>query len=338
MRYWIEPRKENGIWQLCWTENRVKRTKSIGTRDEIAAAQWFEQYKAELDRPAEEKPTVKDVLEFYLNDKSGLASAGRNLQCAQEINKRLGSIEVGRLHPRHARKYAQDRGIKPGAVIRELAILRAALQHAVKEQVITAAPFVPVPSIPKPRDRWLTRKEGARLLEECRQTPHLHLFVLLALHTAARSGAILDLKWTQVDWSRAQIDYGHGTGNKGRAVVPMTKLLIIELQDARQAATIDNVIEFNGKPVKSIKKAFKRACDRAGLEDVTPHDLRRTSATWAAENGVPMRKIARMLGHDDERTTEKVYSKHTPDYLKEFADAIEGDVKHEQKFKLTKDA
>lgn len=325
MRYWIEPRRSNGVWQLCWTENRVKRTRSLGVRDEAQAEQLFEQFKAELVRPDTEQPTVREIMEFYLQDRTHLAAANRNAQCAAEICKRLGGVHVDRLHPRHARQYVEERGISPGAVIRELAVLRAALGHAVKEQIIPAAPFVPMPPVPKSRDRWLTREEGARLLQECRQTPHLHLFVMLALHTAARSGAILGLQWDAVDWQAGRIDYGDGAGNKGRAVVPMTKALRIEMQEARQVATIAHVVEYDGKPVGSIKKAFKRACARAGLDDVTPHDLRRTSATWAAEAGVDMRKISKMLGHRDVRTTEAVYARFSPGYLNDFAQAIEGD-------------
>ena len=35
----------------------------------------------------------------------------------------------------------------------------------------------------------------------------------------------------------------------------------------------------------------------AKLEDFTPHDLRRTAATWAAKAGAPVEHIAKWLGH-----------------------------------------
>ena len=46
-----------------------------------------------------------------------------------------------------------------------------------------------------------------------------------------------------------------------------------------------------GRPVKDVKKAFKRAAENAGFKDLTIHDLRHTSATWMAGDGVPMEKI-----------------------------------------------
>jgi integrase len=38
--------------------------------------------------------------------------------------------------------------------------------------------------------------------------------------------------------------------------------------------------------------------------------------------GVPMAVIARLLGHTDSRTTERVYAKHTPDYLRRAVAAL----------------
>lgn len=74
------------------------------------------------------------------------------------------------------------------------------------------------------------------------------------------------------------------------------------------------MIEYAGKPVRSIKKAFRRAAIRAGLPDVTPHVLRHSVATWLAEDGVPLADIAGMLGNS-EKMVEKVYAKYTPGYL-----------------------
>jgi hypothetical protein len=41
-----------------------------------------------------------------------------------------------------------------------------------------------------------------------------------------------------------------------------------------------------------------------------------------ALDGVALSKIARMLG-DQERTVERVYAKHTPDYLQAAASALQ---------------
>jgi integrase len=92
---------------------------------------------------------------------------------------------------------------------------------------------------------------------------------------------------------------------------------------AKEAAETDYVIEFGGKPVKSIKRAFRTACEKAGLDrTVTPHTLRHTAASWMAEAGIPMSEIAAVLGHRDSRTTERVYARYSPDYLQRAVRAL----------------
>lgn len=96
------------------------------------------------------------------------------------------------------------------------------------------------------------------------------------------------------------------------------------LRAARRRGTdLGPVLHYFGEPVGSIKKAFGRACERAGLDDVTPHTLRHTCASWLAQKGVPFPVIARYLGHRDSRTTERVYAHRDPKYLEAARRAID---------------
>jgi integrase len=104
--------------------------------------------------------------------------------------------------------------------------------------------------------------------------------------------------------------------------VPINDTLLAYLHEARNVRLTDYVIEWNGYGVRSIKPAFQKACNRAGLDDVTPHVLRHTAASHMAMAGVSMQQIARMLGHTDSRITERVYAHHSPDYLRGAADKL----------------
>jgi hypothetical protein len=53
----------------------------------------------------------------------------------------------------------------------------------------------------------------------------------------------------------------------------------------------------NGQPIKSIKKGFSSACERAGIEDLRPYDLRHTFATRLVERNVQTIIISELLGH-----------------------------------------
>jgi len=50
-------------------------------------------------------------------------------------------------------------------------------------------------------------------------------------------------------------------------------------------------VEFNGKPVNSVKTAFKSAVRLAGLgPGISPHTLRHTAATWLMQKGADGRR------------------------------------------------
>lgn len=81
-------------------------------------------------------------------------------------------------------------------------------------------------------------------------------------------------------------------------------------------------VEFNGKPVASVKKGFKSAVNLAELPGkITPHTLRQTAATWLMQRGVPIWQAAGFLGMSPE-ILQNIYRHHHPDYLQGAAAAI----------------
>ena len=223
-----------------------------------------------------------------------------------------------------SREYAarrMARGISAGTVIRELGMLRAALQWHDRN---TVADFE-MPESPPPRERHLTRAEYEALVSAADRA-HVKLFIVLALATAGRASAILDLTWDRVDFDRGLIRLsagGPGERTKGRATVPMTSRAREALTEAHKRRTCDYVIEWGGAQVASIKKGFALTCARAGLKGVTPHVMRHTAAVYLAEAGVPMEQIAAYLGHSDPTTTARVYARFSPTFLASAAAALD---------------
>ena len=328
--YWIEPRGKNGIYQLCWTADRIKRSKSLRTADKAEAEAWLAAFLAELDQPDKSKrPTIAGILEGYLADREGVVvDFDRVKLTARHLKDSLGWLPAEDIRPSHTRTYAKQRneaGISDGTIRRELTTLRAALHWAKGERLITSTPAVKLPPRPAPRDRWLTREEAAALVDAC-GPHHLRLFVQVALHTASRRNSILELTWPQVDLGRRLIYFnppGRRPTLKKRVTVPINDRLAAILEAALTLAETPYVIEWNGERVLSVKKAFARAVQKAGLTAVTPHVLRHTAATWMAMEGVDLREIQLYLGHDSLHTTEKHYAHHHPDYLRRAARALE---------------
>lgn len=94
------------------------------------------------------------------------------------------------------------------------------------------------------------------------------------------------------------------------------------LQTAHDAALSDYVVEYAADRVKSIRKGFQNACERAGLEDVTLHTLRHTAAVHMVSAGIPMSKVSQYLGHSNTAITERVYARYAPSHMQDAADVL----------------
>lgn len=278
--------------------------------------------------------TVGEIYKAYQADRIRDGKVARNFHDSwRALEPRFGNLLVDAITDDICRDHARDRidsGVSAGTVWTELTRLRSALNWALSRRMITTAPYVWLPLKPPPKQRVLTVDEAAALLDACR-TPHVRLFVILALTTGARSQAITDLTWDRVDFDAATIDFRvpivedplTKVARKNRAVVPMTAMARAALQDAHQGALSDHVIEWNGEKVRTAYRAVMAAIKRTGLKGVSPHTFRHTAASWSVSGGIDMELTAKLLGHRDPATTRRVYAKMDPDALRPAADVID---------------
>lgn len=77
------------------------------------------------------------------------------------------------------------------------------------------------------------------------------------------------------------------------------------------------VNERTGKNLSEIKKGFRTACDLAGIEDFTFHDLRHTFSTRLKEAGYDSATRRDMMGHTSTAMTDD-YT-HTPEETRQRA-------------------
>ncbi len=328
----LVPVKKRGwkraVYYIRWTENGRSRERTTGESD-VGRAQeklvaWLVEQSAQgrTGPSGPDQTLIADVLTDYAREHGPHTAAPDRI--AYAIDNLLafwGGTRIDAIRPETCRRYRAERGASDGTIRRELGVLRAAMNHAVKEGQLTAAPFVSLPPAPPGKDRWLMRTEAGALLRAARGEPsvrlHLPLFILLGLHTGARKQAILSLRWNQVDLVRNRIDFnppGRRQTSKRRPIIPIPRRLGWFLRKAHERATCPYVIHRDGKRLGDVKNGFTAACRRAGLEGVTPHTLRHTAGTWMAQRGVSLWEIGGYLGHSYERTTE-LYGHHHPDYL-----------------------
>jgi integrase len=330
-------RQRNGVWYVDSGSGENTKRVSTRTTDRKQAEIYRSQHIAGINNPLPPpEATVSFYLDCYKEEKSEKMRSFKNVKYMFGILKE----KLGDLQPQHITskvltdyaKWRQTQGKRLGngsriskavsnsTVLRELDILKSALKMAAGNGHIRDLPPFQMPFSPSPpRDRWISRIQAQKLMTLAK-SPHLKLFIHLALATAARSGAILDLQWNQVNFNRKLIDFGKGWGNKRRSVVPINDALLEALELAYKIRTVDYVIEWDGNAVASVKNGFRRLAKDCKV-NASPHTLRHTAATWMIMDGVPLAQVARLLG-DSEKTVERVYGKYAPDYLREAVDSL----------------
>lgn len=229
------------------------------------------------------------------------------------------------------RAYARSRPVSDSTARRELAVLRAALSHCEREGYLIHAPKLWLPPSAPPKDRWLTLNEAARFVQAAKPWPHLQRFILLGLYTGSRSGVLLSLQW-QPNTEGGHVDLVQGVlyrqpaaakRTKKRAPpIPLPRQLWVLLRRWRPSSR-QWLIEWKGRPVKKLKRSWALAREAAGLgEDVTPHTMRHTAATWMMQKNAQIHEAAGLLGMDVD-TLRRVYGHHHPDFMASARTALE---------------
>ena len=238
-------------------------------------------------------------------------------------------LQAGGLSPMEVKAYCQYRkeaGVQAGTINRELAILRAALRHAERYDLIEKAPYIK--SLPKPPPKMITlnRDEAKRMIKAADEKGSwlYQVYIRLALGTGQRTSAILDLQWERVDQENKVLDFKVYSDDKShrmkrRAVVPMNDTTAQAIKIALRHQKGPYVINNQGKRLYSPREMVAKMAKWAGLESVTPHVLRHTVASILLQEDEDLLKVSRLLGHASTVITQQVYFQHPPSWLKNTA-------------------
>lgn len=323
--------KGRANWHVVVYENGRRLRFSLGTEERLEAerrlALWRSTRAGGSGQSGGWDGSIRGLWQAYRHENAHkrvseqMEWTGRALSRFMDLP--VSSITVDKCRDHINRR--RTAGIGDGTIWTELGHLRTVLRWAEQRGIIERAPYVERPRKPAPRDVSITQEQMADLLAAADQ-PHIHVYLSVALGTGARSAAILALTWNRVDFETGMIDLRDPTATqaqKRRAVVPMNDRLYETLKTAKKGAVSDYVVEYGGKALKSVKRGFRRSCERAGLgREVTPHVLRHSVARLMAESGVPMAEISQFLGHSSLKQTESTYARYSPGYLRRAADVL----------------
>ena len=300
-------------------------------------------YGARLD-PTAQAPTTGDFLERWVVGRRKIKETTRvahRYTVRAYLSPHIGDIPLDVLGPEHIedlRDALEARGtLSPASVHQVAAVLRAALNAAIKRRLIAVNPVTQVewPQVPHREATYLEPDEAVRLLEAVAADRDGVAF-RVALLGGLRRGELCALRWEDVDWDagelRVEKQFVH---LDGRWVLADTKTSHIrrvsldpdtvaalrrhqksQLEERLAAGPAWQEGNFvfarpNGAHAnpKTISYRFKQLTEQVGVKQKIRglHAARHTSATLDLLAGTDVKVISRNLGHRRTQTTQETY-------------------------------
>ena len=157
------------------------------------------------------------------------------------------------------------------------------------------------PRAPRARDRRLEAGELERLLSAC-ENKWFRAVILFAIETGMRRGEILSLTWEGVHLGKRYVHLPD-TKNGDSRDVPLSPQALEFLKDLPRNIRSDQVVF----PLhfEALKSSWRRACSKAGINNLRFHDLRHEATSRFFEKGLNVMEVAAITGHKDLRMLQR---------------------------------
>jgi integrase/recombinase XerC len=164
---------------------------------------------------------------------------------------------------------------------------------------------------------YLTKVEINRLYKAINNNPSELIsmrdktIIGLALATALRVSAIVNINIEDIDFENNVINVIEKRQKvRGISFGEQTKKMLQDWIEVRQReyADVDTTALFVSKKktrlsVDAVGDMLTKYCDEAEIKRITPHKLRATASCMMAKNNIPVKAIAKQLGHSQIATT-----------------------------------
>jgi len=226
-------------------------------------------------------------------------------------------------------RLSKEKGLAPNSVRRVLADGKAALNWAWKRGEVDALPYIELVKAPRPepKGRPLNVEEVVRLFETA-TSPHIKIFMAFMLGTAGRTGAVVELTYSQIDLTNNLIHLnptGRQQNKKYRPTVRLPQQLreYVRLQQSKTPEGA--VITYDGNEVTTVRRSWRNTKKKSELSgNVQTYSFRHTIARWLRQQSVPAWEVSAQLGHKaPEYSTTEIYAPFDPAYLTNSVEAID---------------
>lgn len=348
-KFYLGKKANSPNWRINWVEDGEVTGFSTGTRDleeaKAALAKHFIREVELKDERPDEVPLATLLDRYYEKRASKLASKDSAKSAVDKWKEFWGPATVADLTLDRQEKfiawleaYVPKRGATKGkaklsraTISRQISTGVSAIRYALARHEIGSAPQIISYKHNVRRKRVLSIEEMKRLLNATKDLEHVRRWLLLAIGTAARPNAILELASTppMLDLENGLIDLlppemEGEQEDKRRPIIPIAPTLLPLVK--AWAAEGERLVMYRGKRVKKIRMGFNRVKARAGITDpkVVPVTVRHTMITWLIKRKVDGDQREIFIGHKlpgSETTAGYVHLE--PDYCNEAVVAVE---------------
>jgi integrase len=331
-KLWRRTGRGGGKYYALWNDERGRLQKrSLDTADAATAKDRLVDFALRNGRfqaePAD-RVTVRELVQRHY-ETCGRQRATTSEQAhahAKILIERLGHLRLDELNRREQVRFVDGlraRPYSPSYISDVLSALRQAVKRAVDLEEL-AAP-IRVISVKRERQRVapiLSVQQLSAFWAAAERSFHASMYAVLALGTAGRPAAILDLTRDRVreDLRTVQLlPHGREQTHKRRPTVPLTEPVKMWARLVPEGF----LVHVDGHPLQRVRSTFAGIRTRAGLPAaVSPYSLRRSVATHLKRLGVPVDDIAALLGHSAGNPTTELYAE-VGDFLPRAKEGIE---------------
>ena len=287
-----------------------------------------------------ERTTFDDLERLIVDDYRlrRLKSLDSVLQSFRSLRRGFGGRRACDIRYEDLSHYAAERNAAPATVRRELVLLHRAFVLARRAERVSEVP--PFPTIPVDNARRGFFEFDAWQAARSELPPHLQDVGDFAYLTGWRVMEILRLRWADVDCARGSIVLAARDTKNGRArafpfrdfpalaeLLERRRALKGEVQRARERIIPwvfhdagEPLFGADGRPKRSFRRAWRRACAAAGQPGRILHDFRRTAVRNLERMAVPRAAAMALVGHK----TESVYRRYDIVSERDLVDAVKG--------------
>lgn len=260
------------------------------------------------DATTAERTTFRELVVMYEQQVlPAKKSHATELYYTGTLKRELGDYAVSQIQPVVLSRYREARlkSLSPATVRRELGLISRILSASEKEFGIYLPHGNPVrrvrlPKEPLGRERRIYPEEEAKVLVALQENPVMQALVSFAIETGMRQGEVARMRWDHVNAKARTLQIPQTKTDVPRNI-PLSAKALQALEGLPRQP--DGAVW--GLEPHSISQAFRRACKRAGIEDLRFHDLRHEATSRFFEKGFNTMEVSSITGHQDLRMLKR---------------------------------